>query len=75
MKKSSNKNVVSDELEYEDYTNVLFNRSYMRYKMKRIQNKNHDRILENRIMKIMKYMIIIDLIKLLCRLAIVKIYT
>ena len=75
MKKSGNKNVVSDELKYEGYTNVLFNRSYMRYKMKRIQNKNHDRILENRIVKIMKYMIIIDLIKLLCRLAIVKIYT
>ena len=75
MKKSGNKNVVSDELKHEDYTNVLFNRSYMRYKMKRIQNKNHDRILENRIVKIMKYTIIIDLIKLLCRLAIVKIYT
>ena len=34
--KKINKNVVDDELKYEDYKNVLFNRSYMRHEMNRI---------------------------------------
>ena len=31
-----------EELKYKQYTNVLFNRSYMKYKMNKIQNKNHN---------------------------------
>ena len=37
-----NKNVVNDELNYEDYKYVLFNRSYMRQDMNRIQSKDQN---------------------------------
>ena len=37
-----NKNVVDDELKYKDCKNVLFNRSYMRHEMIRIQNKDYN---------------------------------
>ena len=40
--KDINENVVDDELKYEDYKNVLFNRSYMRHKVNRIQSKHHN---------------------------------
>ena len=40
--KGSNENVIHDELKYEVYKNVLFNRSYMRCEMNRIQSKNHN---------------------------------
>ena len=39
--KGINKNVVDDELKYEDNKNVLFNRSYMRHEKNRIQSKDH----------------------------------
>ena len=31
------KNVVDDELKYDDYKNILFNRPYMRHEMNKIQ--------------------------------------
>ena len=37
--KGINKIVVDDELKYEYFKNILFNRSYMRHKMNRIQSK------------------------------------
>ena len=37
-----NKNVVDDELKYEDCKNILFNRSYMKHAMNRIQSKDHN---------------------------------
>ena len=37
-----NVNVADDKLKYEDYKNVLFNRSYMRHGMNRIPTKYHD---------------------------------
>ena len=37
--KAINKNFVDDELKYENYKNILFNRSYMRHEMNRIQNQ------------------------------------
>ena len=37
-----NKNVVDDELKYEDYKNYLLNKSYMRHEINRIQSKNHN---------------------------------
>ena len=40
--KDIGKNIVDDKLRYEDYKNVLFNRSYMRYEMNRIQSKDHN---------------------------------
>ena len=40
--KDINKNVIDDELKYEDYKNVLFNKSYMRDEMNRIQYKDHN---------------------------------
>ena len=40
--KDINKNVIDDELKYEDYKNVLFNKSYMRNEMNRIQYKDHN---------------------------------
>ena len=39
------KNVVNDELKYEDYKNVLFNRSYTRHEINRIQSKDHDTVI------------------------------
>ena len=36
-----NKNAVDHELKYKNYKNVLFNRSYMRHEMNRIQSKDH----------------------------------
>ena len=38
--KCINKNVINDELKYEDYKNAFFNRSFMRHKMNRIQSEN-----------------------------------
>ena len=38
--KSIKKIVVNDELKYEDYKNVLFNKSYMRHEMNRIRSKD-----------------------------------
>ena len=49
--KGINKNVVHDELKYEDYKNILFNKSYMRHEMNRIQRKIHNTGL-HRIIKI-----------------------
>ena len=43
--KAIKKNVVNDELKYEDYKNVLFNRSYTRHEMNRIQSKDHDPVI------------------------------
>ena len=40
--KSIPKNVVDGKLKYEDYKNVLFNRSYMRHEMNRIQSQDHN---------------------------------
>ena len=40
--KSVNKNVVDNELKYEDCKNVLFNWLYMRYEINRIQSKIHN---------------------------------
>ena len=40
--KGINNNVVDDELKYEDYKNVLFNRSYTRHEMNGIQIKDHN---------------------------------
>ena len=40
--KDINKNVVDDELKHKDCKNVLFNRSYMRHEMIRIQNKDYN---------------------------------
>ena len=40
--KGINRNVVDDELKYEDYKIVLFNRLYMRHKMNRIRSKDHN---------------------------------
>ena len=40
--KGNNKNVVDDELKYEDYKNVLLNRSYMRHETNRIQSKDYN---------------------------------
>ena len=40
--KHVNKSVVDDKLKYEDFKNVLFNRSYMRHEMNRIQDKDHN---------------------------------
>ena len=40
--KGINKKVVADELKYEDYKSVLFNRSYVRHETNRIQSKNHN---------------------------------
>ena len=40
--KDINKNVVDDELNHKDCKNVLFNRSYMRHEMIRIQNKDYN---------------------------------
>ena len=40
--KCINKNVINDELKYEDYKNAFFNRSFMRHKMNRIQSENHN---------------------------------
>ena len=37
-----NKNVVHDELKYKDCKNFLFNRSYMRHEVIRIQNKDYN---------------------------------
>ena len=37
-----NKNVVDEELKYKDYKIVLFNRSYMKHEMNRIQSKDHN---------------------------------
>ena len=36
-----NKNVADDKQKYEDHKSFLFNRSYMRHKMNRIQSKDH----------------------------------
>ena len=38
---SIDKNVVDDELKHEDYKDVLFNRSYMKHEINRIQSKDH----------------------------------
>ena len=40
--KSINKKFVDDELKYEDYKNVLFNRSFLRHEMNKIQSKDHN---------------------------------
>ena len=40
--KHTNKNVVDNDLKYENQKNVLFNRSYMRHEMNRIQSKGHN---------------------------------
>ena len=40
--KDVSKNVVDDELKFEDYKNVLLNRWYMRHEINRIQSKNHN---------------------------------
>ena len=40
--KGININLVDDEMKYKDYKNVLFNRSFMRYEMNRIQSKDHN---------------------------------
>ena len=40
--KDINKNVVDDELGYEDYKNTFFNISYMRHWKNRIQTKYHN---------------------------------
>ena len=40
--KDINRNVVDDELKYEDYISNLLDGSYMRHEMNRIQNKDHD---------------------------------
>ena len=37
-----NESAVDDELKYEDYKNTLFNRSYKRHEMNRIQCKDHN---------------------------------
>ena len=39
--KGFDENVIDDELKYEDYKNVLFNRLYMRLEIKSIQNQDH----------------------------------
>ena len=36
------KNILDDKLKYEDYTNVLFSRWYIRHEMNRIQSNNHN---------------------------------
>ena len=38
-----NKNFVDDALKYEGYENILFNRSYMRHEINRIQSETHNR--------------------------------
>ena len=40
--KGINKNAVADELKFEDYKNILFNRSCMRHETNRIQSKVHN---------------------------------
>ena len=40
--KDINKNYVDDELKYEAYKNVLFNRTYKRHETNRIQSKVHN---------------------------------
>ena len=40
--KHTDNNVVYNDLKYENQKNVLFNRSYMRHEMKRIQSKGHN---------------------------------
>ena len=40
--KGINEDVVVDELNYEDYKNILFNKSYTRHEMNRIQSKDHN---------------------------------
>ena len=40
--KDINKNVVADELKYEDYKIVLLDRSYTRHEMNRILSKDHN---------------------------------
>ena len=40
--KAINKNVVDDELKYEDYQNASLSRLYMRHEMSRIQSKDHN---------------------------------
>ena len=40
--KGINKNVVDDELKYEDYKNVLSNGSHTRHEMNGIQSKHHN---------------------------------
>ena len=39
---SSIKKSVDDDTKYKDYKNILFNRSYMRHEMYRIQSKDHN---------------------------------
>ena len=40
--KSINKHVFDNQLKHEDYKNLLFNRSYIRHEMNRIQSKYYD---------------------------------
>ena len=40
--KGINKSVADDKLKYKGYKNVLFNRSYMRHEINRIQSKDHN---------------------------------
>ena len=40
--KGINKTIDDDKLKYEDYKNVLFNRSYKRHEMNRIQSKDYN---------------------------------
>ena len=40
--KDINRNVIDDEVKYENYNNVLFNSSSMRYELNRIQSKDHN---------------------------------
>ena len=40
--KGINKDIVGDELKYEDYISNLFNGSYMRHEINSIRNKDHD---------------------------------
>ena len=45
--KKAKENNVDDELKYEDYKNVQFNRSCMTHEMNRDQNKYHNKIFKN----------------------------
>ena len=40
--KDINRNVIDDEVKYENYNNVLLNSSSMRYELNRIQSKDHN---------------------------------
>ena len=57
--KGINENVTDDELKYDDYENVSFNRLYMRHQINRIQGKDHniDR------MELIKFLYLLTMIK------------